>query len=74
MRILRAHHCSIDRLQDQTTGSVSAMPTGLPRLWGQLPMEKRRQLAQLIGQLVRRLRQTLPREVGGHRADHDVVL
>jgi hypothetical protein len=74
MRILRAHRCSIDRLQDQTTGSVSAMPTGLPRLWGQLPMEKRRQLAQLIGQLVKRLRQTLPREVEGHRADHDVVL
>jgi len=50
------------------------MPTGLPRLWGQLPMEKRRQLAQLVGQLVKRLRQVLPREVEGHRADHDVVL
>ncbi len=34
----------------------------------------RRQLAQLMGRLVKRLRQTLPRDVEGHRADHDVVL
>lgn len=74
MRILRARRCSIDRRRGHRTGSVSAKPTGLPRLWGQLPMEKRRQLAQLVGQLVSRLRQALPREVEGHRADHDVVL
>jgi hypothetical protein len=48
-------------------------PETLPRLWSRLPVETQRQLAQLVGQLVQRLR---PRPVSseeGHRAEHDVV-
>jgi hypothetical protein len=43
------------------------------RLWPQLSVETRRQLAQRVGQLVQRL---WPRSVGseeGHHAEHDVV-
>lgn len=44
-----------------------------PRLWPQLPGETRRQLAQQVGQLVRRLLASAADEQEGQRADLDAV-
>jgi hypothetical protein len=44
-----------------------------PRLWPELAVETRRQLAQHVGQLVQRLRPRLVRLEEGHRADHGVI-
>jgi hypothetical protein len=70
MRILKAAaaETSIPHLRGRADSSM--VP---PRLWPRLPLETRRQLAQHVGQLVRRLRpQSTPPEEG-HRAEHDVV-
>jgi hypothetical protein len=75
MRISRSDRNPIEP-QGQSTSSQTAAATGLPRLWSQLSVEKRRQLAQQIGRLLRRSQQTPARiqETEEDRADHDVVL
>ena len=44
-----------------------------PRLWLQLPAETQRQLAQLVGQLVQRLRLESVRPGEVDHVEHDVV-
>lgn len=53
--------------------SRTASPGRPPRLWPQLPVETRRQLAQHVGQLVQRLRRRSARSEESHLAEHDVV-
>jgi hypothetical protein len=63
-----ANETSIRQLQSRT--QTAGVP---PRLWLQLPVETRRQLAQRVGQLVQHLRLRSVRSEEGHHADHDVV-
>jgi hypothetical protein len=70
MRIAKAaaDETSISQVRGRTES------LGVPsRLWSQLPVETRRQLAQQVGQLVQRLRLRSVRSEEGDRADHDVV-
>jgi len=63
-----AGETSITRLRSRTES-----PGLPPRLWPQLPVETRRQLAQHVGQLVQRLRSRPVRSEESHRAEHDVI-
>jgi hypothetical protein len=75
MRISRADHAPLEQ-HGQSTSGQTGTATGLPRLWPQLPAEKRRQLAQQLGQLLQRSRQPPAQiqEAEEGRVDHAVVL
>ena len=57
----------LDRRRRSRPGRETA-----PRLWPQLPLETKRQLAQRVGQLVHVCDRVRPLKEG-HRADHDVI-
>jgi hypothetical protein len=75
MRISRSDRSPIEP-QGQSTSGQSGTATGLPRLWPELSVERQRQLAQQIGGLLRRSRQTPAQiqETEDDCADNDVVL
>jgi hypothetical protein len=70
MKMSRADRSSIE-YPGQSAAGHSGIPTGLPRLWLQLPQETQRQLAQQIGQLLQRLRLTQTMEA--HRAERGII-
>jgi hypothetical protein len=61
-----------ERRQHQSPAEPDEVSAGLPRLWSELPLEKRRQLAQHVAHLLQRQRSGLPRLKEKHCADHDV--
>ena len=69
MKMSRTDHSSIEQPGQSAVGH-SGTPTGLPRLWLQLPVETQRQLAQQIARLLQRVQLTPPHAMEGHRAEH----
>lgn len=61
------------RRRSRTRTGFGEMPEMPPRLWPQLPIEKQRQLAQHVGQLLQRLRPLSAHAREGHCVDDDVV-
>jgi hypothetical protein len=74
MRMPRAGVCPTEHLQGQSAERSEGAPGAVPRIWLQLPPERRRQLAQRMGALLQRLSEAQAREPEEHRAEHDVVL
>jgi hypothetical protein len=70
MRISKA---AADETSNRPLLSRTASPRLPPRLWPELAVETRRQLAQHVGQLVQRLRRRSARSEESHLAEHDVV-
>jgi hypothetical protein len=72
MKMSRTDHSSIEQPGQSAVGH-SGMPTGLPRLWLQLPVETQLQLAQRIARLLQRVQLIPPRAMEEHRAEHDDI-
>lgn len=60
-----------ERRQHRSAAEPDQAPAGLPRLWTELPVEKRRQLAQRMAHLLQRQQSQSRRQEEKHCADHD---
>lgn len=63
----------IEARQNRPVAERGDAPEQLPRLWPQLPLEMRRQIAQLLGNLLQRLQSVSAPMEERPRADHDTV-
>jgi hypothetical protein len=70
MRISKA---TADETSSSRPRGGTERPGMPPGLWLRLPVETRRQLAQLVGELLQRLRLRSVQSEEGDRAEHDVV-